>query len=1113
MTDLNLQIPGYHIERELGRGGMAIVYLALQESLDRQVALKVIKPALTADEEFAHRFMREGRIIASLTNPHIVTVYDIAAHEGLYYLSMEYLPGETLKEHIQAGLSVDQALDIIRALASALNYAHQRGVIHRDIKPQNILFRENGQPVLTDFGIAKTLGGSTIMTRTGLSLGTPRYMSPEQIRGQKTDSRADLYSLGVLFYEILTGDVPYNAEDSFALAMMHVTAPIPPLPPALQRFQPVLDRLLEKEADQRFQTAQEFLTALEHPETLPARPLNVADVTSAHAVPAGLSPPQPRPAAYRSHRSAFIAAAVLAGTALAGGGYFYWASLPRAPLPPPTPTITETPTAPPARQPTEVLLTQARQHQQAGDLAQSRALVEQGLRLAPDHPELTALRTELEHQQAQLEQQQQTERQVERLFEQAQTAYRDGELETSLARVDQGLQTLPHHIGLLALKQQIQDQQLQRQKQEAVRQQALTEKQHQAQLSRLRAESEKRHQMELDRLRAELEVQQRHVEQERQRAELERQRAQAEQERRRAEVERQRAQAEQARQRAEAEQTRRVEVEEQQPTSAQQRAAAEEQRRAEAEERQRLEQERQRIAAERRKAEQERQRIAEERRQIEQERQKAEDEDRRRAEAEAQEQRRAEQERQRIAEGERRKAEQERQRIAEERQQAEAQEQRRAEQERQRIAAAAEERRKTEQMQRHMEAEEQDRMRAEAEEQQRREDQERARLRASRSAAPAPAPSTYSTETGLPPISLVSPDSVSSDAPRSSARRSDSEVDSGFDSGSRQPAASSPSLLTARQAWEQVRTSQNPAALEQFIADYPKERKLIASARARLKQLQANPALSVRLAVRSNQKGTEVLINGQPAGVTPFSVELQPGIYQLQVQRPGYEEWSKEVTLTPEDEEVRLTVPLLRKRAQSSDKATPPATAQARARSAPEPKSEPKLEAAAEAETNAAPAARSGAANCLQGNCRDGQGVYRHANGSEYQGSFRNSKMHGQGTYTYTNGEKYVGEWRNNQINGQGVYDYRSGNRYEGAWRNGRKHGQGTYTYANGDQYVGDFANDQPNGQGIYTYRNGDRYEGEWRNGQKDGQGVLYENGKRVVGEWRNNQKFQVQEE
>jgi serine/threonine-protein kinase PpkA len=189
-----MHIPGYQIERELGRGGMAIVYLALQESLHRHVALKVIKPILTSDEEFAQRFLREGRIIAQLSDPHIVTVYDIASHDNTYYLSMEYLPGGNLQQRIREGLPLGEALPVARAIAGALHYAHRRGIIHRDIKPQNILFRENGEPVLTDFGIAKTLGTTTVMTRTGLSIGTPRYMSPEQIRGQAVDTRADLYS-------------------------------------------------------------------------------------------------------------------------------------------------------------------------------------------------------------------------------------------------------------------------------------------------------------------------------------------------------------------------------------------------------------------------------------------------------------------------------------------------------------------------------------------------------------------------------------------------------------------------------------------------------------------------------------------------------------------------------------------------------------------------------------------------------------------------------------------------------------------------------------------------------------------------------------------------------
>jgi len=171
-----MHIPGYQIERELGQGGMAIVYLAMQESLHRHVALKIIKPILTTDDEFAQRFLREvaqrflreGRIIAQLNDPHIVTVYDIGTHDSTYYLSMEYLSGGTLQQRIREGLSLKEALSVTRAIASALHYAHRRKIIHRDIKPQNILFRENGNPVLTDFGIAKTIGGSTIMTRTGL---------------------------------------------------------------------------------------------------------------------------------------------------------------------------------------------------------------------------------------------------------------------------------------------------------------------------------------------------------------------------------------------------------------------------------------------------------------------------------------------------------------------------------------------------------------------------------------------------------------------------------------------------------------------------------------------------------------------------------------------------------------------------------------------------------------------------------------------------------------------------------------------------------------------------------------------------------------------------------
>lgn len=406
-----MQIPGYRIEQELGQGGMAIVYLALQESLHRKVALKVIKPALTMDEEFAQRFMREGRTIAQLSDPHIVTVYDISSHQGTYYLSMEYLPGGTLQQRIRNGLSISEALNIAKAVVGALSYAHQHQVIHRDIKPQNILFRDNGQAVLTDFGIAKTLGATTIMTRTGLSLGTPRYMSPEQIRGQGVDARSDLYSFGVMFYEMLTGNVPYNADDSFALAMMHVTAPVPTLPLQLSRFQALLNLLLDKDPQRRLQTGAEIIAALDASE---AGKFNPPAHSSAQAVTN-----KPR------NLQIGMAAALLFGTALAAG---YWLLVELD-----APPLVETPTqAPPAASPTpsapaeteekhqawvqaEQSLEQARLAQQGGSPQMALVHIEQGLQAQPNHAQLLSLKQALLQERAaaqQREQQEQTAHQA-----------------------------------------------------------------------------------------------------------------------------------------------------------------------------------------------------------------------------------------------------------------------------------------------------------------------------------------------------------------------------------------------------------------------------------------------------------------------------------------------------------------------------------------------------------------------------------------------------------------------------------------------------------------------------------------------------------------------------
>ncbi len=271
MTEPLIKIPGYRIERILGQGGMAIVYLATQESLHRYVALKVMKSALVTDPDFRLRFLNEGRIIAQLHHPNIVTVFDIGVHGDIYYLSMAYLPGGTLGDKISQGLPLEQGLAIIRRLADALGYAHRCGFIHRDIKPINVLFHENGLPVLTDFGIAKALGVATQITAAGIGLGSVGYMSPEQAMSKAVDSRSDIYSFGILIWKILTGQKPYEAEDAFALAMQHVTADIPKLPQDLTVYQPMMNKLLAKAPEDRYASAEDFIAALDEIELNPSQ--------------------------------------------------------------------------------------------------------------------------------------------------------------------------------------------------------------------------------------------------------------------------------------------------------------------------------------------------------------------------------------------------------------------------------------------------------------------------------------------------------------------------------------------------------------------------------------------------------------------------------------------------------------------------------------------------------------------------------------------------------------------------------------------------------------------------------------------------------------------------
>ena len=309
------KIGRYEIKGELGRGGMATVYRAYDPSFEREVAIKVLPRELMHDPQFHDRFRREIKTIASLEHPAIVPVYDVGEEDGVPYFVMRFMPGGSLTQWIEKGkFSLEDAARIIERLSSALAYAHKQGLIHRDLKPDNILFDNNGDPFISDFGVAKITDSSTNMTGSGI-IGTPAYMSPEQAQGEKVDNRSDIYGLGVIIFQMLSGHQPYEATTPMGVAVKHITDPVPEIlkmnPGLPEQTDVIIKTAMAKDPSLRYQTATELAQAL----TAAAFPKRLA--TQVGKTPPAAGAKAPAPAGNR--RGLVIGAVALLLLALAGG--------------------------------------------------------------------------------------------------------------------------------------------------------------------------------------------------------------------------------------------------------------------------------------------------------------------------------------------------------------------------------------------------------------------------------------------------------------------------------------------------------------------------------------------------------------------------------------------------------------------------------------------------------------------------------------------------------------------------------------------------------------------------------------------------------------------------
>lgn len=382
----NRKLGKYEILERLGRGGMAEVYRAYHASLDRFVAVKVLHSFLSDDPEFKARFEKEAQNIAKLRHPNIVQVYDFEYDEESesYYMVMELIEGTTLRDLLYSDseeraspVTLPEVLRIIRESATALSYAHQRNMIHRDVKPANLMIdtKENNRVVLTDFGIAKLMTGAQF-TMSGGMIGTPAYMAPEQGMGESGDERSDLYALGVIMYQMLTGDLPYDGDTPLALMLSHMNDPIPSvllsnphLPPAVDK---VLQKLLAKTPEERYQSAESLIDALEILEKSPSRLDPATLVLPKAPLKSGETDPLRTiafddPVATKSPtRLRWVLPLLLLLIFLVGGGYAVGIAAGQWPVPSfisaliatathtPSPTFTpsETPTATPSETPT-----------------------------------------------------------------------------------------------------------------------------------------------------------------------------------------------------------------------------------------------------------------------------------------------------------------------------------------------------------------------------------------------------------------------------------------------------------------------------------------------------------------------------------------------------------------------------------------------------------------------------------------------------------------------------------------------------------------------------------------------------------------------------------------